>query len=66
MVHGSVEKEVVEAELKEKEKEVMDTGTEEGEGVKVVDSNPLGRDSLQSELWSMKLFVWYLRYASFD
>ena len=50
MVHGSIAKEVIEAELDEKVKEMVDTGLEEHEGVRVVDSNPSGRDSLQSEL----------------
>jgi len=50
MVHGSIAKDVIEAELDEKVKEMVDTGLEEHEGVRVVDSNPSGRDSLRSEL----------------
>ena len=50
MVHGSITNEVMEAGLDEDEKEVMDSGLEEEEGGRVVDSNSLGRDSLQSEL----------------
>ena len=63
MVHGSIEtmlgvKEVMDTGLEEKdlvdtgleeEKEVVDTGLDE-EGLRMVESNPLGRDSLQSEL----------------
>jgi len=48
MVHGSIVEEMINAGLEKEDKEVMDTGLEEGE--RVVDSNPLGRDSLQSEL----------------
>ena len=51
MVHGSIAKEVTEAGLDEKVKGVMDSGLEEeDEGVRVVNGNPLGRDSQQSEL----------------
>ena len=50
-MHGSIAKEVTEAGLDEKVKGVMDSGLEEeDEGVRVVDSNPLGMDSQQSEL----------------
>lgn len=63
MVHGTIEtmlgeKEVMDTGLEEKdlvdtgleeEKEVVDTGLDE-EGLRMVDSNPLGRESLQSEL----------------
>ena len=40
MVHGSIETKL---------EEVMDSGLEE-EGVRMVDGNPFGGDSLQSEL----------------
>jgi len=51
MVHGSIAKEVTEAGLDEEEKRVMDSGLEEeDEGVRVVNGNPLGRDSQQCEL----------------
>ena len=52
MVHGSIETKLEEKEVMDtglEEKEVMDTGLVE-EGLRMVDSNPLGRDSLQSEL----------------
>ena len=47
MVHGSFVEEMIDARLEEKD--VMDTGLEEGESL-VVESNPLARESLQSEL----------------
>ena len=57
MVHGSFVEEMIDARLEEKD--VMDTGLEEGESL-VVESNPLARESLQSELW-LKLSVIFLR-----
>jgi len=47
MVHGSFVEEMIDARLEEKD--VMDTGLEEGESL-VVESNPLARESLKSEL----------------
>ena len=51
MVHGSIETKLEEKDVMDTglEREVVDTGLEE-EGLRMVDSNPLGRESLQSEL----------------